>query len=89
MDNKSAPATIHLKDYSPPDYRIETVNLQFDLEETQTTVKALLTVICNHDRCEGVHPLVLHGRDLRLISIKPDKPCIRSSTESNVEGDEG
>ena len=67
-----APRTIHLKDYRPPDYRIETVNLQFDLDETRTTVKSLLTVACNHDRCEGIHPLVLNGRDLTLLSLKLD-----------------
>ena len=54
--------TIYLKDYRPPDYLIETVNLEFDLDETRTRVKSLLTVLCNHDRCEGIHPFVLNGR---------------------------
>jgi len=58
------PKTTRLKDYRPPDYRVETVNLQFDLDESRTTVKSLLTVVCNHDRCEGFHPFVLQGRDL-------------------------
>ena len=66
------PKTILLSDYRIPDYRIETVNLQFDLDETRTTVKSLLTVVCNHDRCEGIHPLVLNGRDLKLLSLKLD-----------------
>jgi len=72
MPKHDAPRTIHLKDYRPPDYRIETVNLQFDLDETRTTVKSLLTVVCNHDRCEGIHPLVLNGRDLKLLSLQVD-----------------
>jgi len=66
------PKTTHLKDYRPPDYRIETVNLQFDLDESRTTVKSLLTVVCNHDRCEGIHPLVLFGKDLKLLALKLD-----------------
>jgi aminopeptidase N len=64
--------TIYLRDYRPPDYTIETVNLEFDLDETRTLVKSILTVICNHDRCEGIHPLVLYGRDLKLISARID-----------------
>ncbi len=63
---------IYLKDYRPPDYRIETVNLEFDLDETRTRVKSLMTVACNHDRCEGIHPLVLNGRDLALKAIRLD-----------------
>ena len=70
--NNAAPKTTYLKDYRPPDYRIETVNLQFDLGETRTTVKSLLTVVCSHDRCEGIHPLVLFGKDLKLLGMKLD-----------------
>ena len=64
--------TIYLKDYRPPDYLIETVNLEFDLDEKRTTVKSLFTVVCNHDKCEGIHPFVLDGRDLVLKSLKLD-----------------
>lgn len=64
--------TIFLKDYRPPDYLIETVNLEFDLDETRTRVKSLLTVICNHDRCEGIHPLILNGGGPALKAIRLD-----------------
>jgi aminopeptidase N len=64
--------TIYLKDYQPPAYRIETVNLQFDLEETKTRVRSTLTVVCNHDRKDGIRPLVLNGEDLLLLSIRLD-----------------
>jgi len=64
--------TIQLKDYRPPDYLIETVNLEFDLDETRTRVKSLLTVLCNHDRCEGIHPLVLNGGGAALKAIRLD-----------------
>ncbi len=69
--------TIHLKDYRKPDYLIETANLEFDLDETQTRVKSLLTVICNHDKHEGIHPLVLNGRDLALKAVKIDGQALR------------
>ena len=72
LEAAGTPKTTHLKDYRPPDYRVETVNLQFDLDESRTTVKSLLTVVCNHDRCEGIHPLVLFGKDLKLLALKLD-----------------
>jgi len=70
--SSSQPRSIELKDYRPPDYRVGTVNLQFDLNASKTTVTSLLTVVCNHERCEGIHPLVLHGRYLTLRSLKLD-----------------
>ena len=63
---------IQLKDYRSPDYLIETVNLEFDLDEQRTVVKSLFTVVCNHDKCEGIHPFVLNGKDLLLKSLKLD-----------------
>ena len=64
--------TIYLKDYAPPDYRIETVMLEFDLDETRTRVKSLLTIVSNHDRSAGIRPLVLNGEDLQLKAIRLD-----------------
>jgi aminopeptidase N len=64
--------TVYLKDYRPPDYRIETVMLEFELDETRTRVKSLITAVCNHDKCEGIRPLVLNGRDLTLKAVKLD-----------------
>ncbi|HEY6010879.1 MAG TPA: aminopeptidase N, partial [Nitrospirota bacterium] len=83
-ETNKTPRTIHLKDYRPPDYRIETVNLEFDLDETRTRVKSLMTVVCNHDKCEGIHPLVLNGRDVQLRAIMLDG---RSLTERDYKLD--
>jgi len=85
-DAAGAPKTTHLKDYRPPDYRIETVNLQFDLDETRTTVKSLLTVICCHDRCEGIHPFVLFGKDLKLLGMKLDGQAL-DEQHCKIEGE--
>jgi aminopeptidase N len=62
--------TIHQKDYTPPDYLIETVELSFDLEPEKTRVVSKLTVRANHDRTQGSRPLVLDGEELKLVSIK-------------------
>ncbi len=64
--------TVYLKNYRPPDYRIETVMLEFELDETRTRVKSLMTAACSHDKCEGIRPLVLNGRDLTLKAVKLD-----------------
>ena len=80
------PKTTRLKDYRPPDYRVETVNLQFDLDESRTTVKSLLTVACNHDRCEGIYPFVLQGRDLKLLNLKLDGQPL-SEHDYKIEGE--
>ena len=63
---------IYLKDYSAPDYRIETVELHFDLGEESTRVLSLLKIVGNFDRERGVRPLVLDGRELRLTSVALD-----------------
>ncbi|NTW66695.1 MAG: aminopeptidase N, partial [Nitrospirae bacterium] len=80
------PQTTYLKDYRPPDYRVKTVNLQFDLDESRTMVKSLLTVVCNHDRCEGIHPFVLQGRDLKLHTVKLDGQQL-SEHDYKIEGE--
>ncbi|MBS1128291.1 MAG: aminopeptidase, partial [Nitrospirae bacterium] len=84
--SEKKPQAIYLKDYRPPDYRVETVNLQFDLDESRTKVKSLLTVVCNHDRCEGIHPFVLQGRDLKLLDVKLDGQPL-SEHDYRIEGE--
>jgi len=64
--------TIHQKDYTPPAYLIETVELVFDLDQEQTEVVATLALRSNHDRQGGVQPLTLNGEELELISLKLD-----------------
>jgi aminopeptidase N len=64
--------TIHQKDYTPPDYLIETVELTFDLKPELTRVVSRLSVRVNHDRSLGARPLVLDGEELTLVSIKLD-----------------
>ncbi len=63
---------VYLKDYRPPDYRIDTVMLQIELDETRTIVKSVLSVACSHEQCQEIPPLVLNGRNLVLRSIVLD-----------------
>jgi len=69
---KAEPQVIRLADYTPPPYRIESVDLVFDLEPTATRVRATLKVNSAHDRSKGVQPLELDGENMKLLSIALD-----------------
>jgi len=63
------PQPIRLEDYTPPDFLIDEVALDFSLEPSATRVKARLTIRRNgeHDR-----PLRLNGERLKPISVAVD-----------------
>ncbi len=64
-----ATKAIFRKDYRPPDYDIENVDLRFELGEEVTMVHSRLAVSA---RGEQSPPLVLDGTDLKLESIAVD-----------------
>lgn len=66
--NQAQPQTIHRKDYRRPDYRIETVDLEFDLQPEATLVKATLALKAETSGA----PLRLDGEELELLSIAID-----------------
>ena len=59
------PKAIHLKDYSPPAFRIDSVDLDVDLHDDHALVRAKLQVRRN----SGAGPLILNGAELRLLSV--------------------
>ncbi|RUT30971.1 aminopeptidase N [Arsenicitalea aurantiaca] len=63
--------TIYLKDYAPSPYLIERVELDVRFEESETRVRALLTILPNRDTEPGT-PLVLDGDELTLDTIAID-----------------
>ncbi|MCI0505094.1 MAG: aminopeptidase N [Gammaproteobacteria bacterium] len=80
-----APRPIYLSEYKPADYVIDTVDLYFDLHETATRVKARLGVR-KRAGVLGPQPLVLHGEDLKLLSIAIDGvPLDKSGYQINGE----
>jgi len=70
--SKAAEATqaVYLRDYRPPAYHIDSVELNFDLGEEVTQVRACLHVV-GSATSRGC-PLVLDGRELKLQSIALD-----------------
>ena len=61
-----------LKDYAPPDYLIETVELDFALDPKATRVKSKLLLRPNPKAAPGDRPLVLDGEGLVLQSLALD-----------------
>ncbi len=64
--------TIYLKDYQPPKYLVETVDLHVDLSPSQTKVRATLQFAANPECTEERAELSLHGRQLELLSLTLD-----------------
>jgi aminopeptidase N len=61
---------IRLKDYSPPDWLVDTVHLDVSLHPTQTKVRATLALKPNS--ASAAAPLVLDGDGLTLVALKID-----------------
>ena len=67
-----APKTIHLKDYTPPAFLISTVELDVDIRDEDTLVKATLAVSRNPLAAGLEAPLELDGDELELLSVTLD-----------------
>ena len=61
------PPTVYLKDYTPPAFWIDTVDLDFDIAAGSTTVTATLALRRN-PACPS-QPLVLDGEELDTLSV--------------------
>jgi aminopeptidase N len=70
------PRAIHLKDYTPPPYRILEVALDFTLDGKATRVKATMQL---ERRTASAEPLVLDGSRLKLISVVLDGKTLDAS----------
>ncbi len=65
------PKTIYLKDYLPPEYLVDRVDLHFDLGEKETRVVSKLTMRRNPAGQRGA-ALRLDGEQLELLSLRLD-----------------
>ena len=73
----ATPKTIYLRDYQVPDFLISDVELWFDLQEQDTTVRSRLQVKRNEESANSKAPLVLDGDELELVSIKVDGQLLK------------
>jgi len=60
------PREKYLSDYRPSDYTVATIDLEFDLYDTQTSIKAVSHI---QRVANKAVPLFLFGEDLTLVSI--------------------
>ena len=82
----AAPQTIHLADYTPYGFIIDSVALQFDLDPHITRVKSAIAFRPNPDATDRT--FLLHGENLKLISAKIDgKPVTPKFTEAGLTCD--
>src|SRR3954464_4015048 len=64
--------TIYLKDYTPPAFKVDTVELDVDIREDHAIVCAKLAL-----RRNAPGPLVLDGDEVQLVSLKLDGRDVR------------
>ncbi|HIE56008.1 MAG TPA: aminopeptidase N, partial [Chromatiaceae bacterium] len=72
MFKEFAPRTVYLKEYQPPPWRIETVDLVFDLREQGTRVISRLTLERNADYPGRPRELRLDGEELKPVWLRLD-----------------
>ncbi|MDE1148432.1 MAG: aminopeptidase N [Azospirillaceae bacterium] len=65
------PNAIHLADYTPPAWLIDTVDLHVDLREEAATIRATLAVRRN-PAAQGTAALALDGQELELLAVRVD-----------------
>src|SRR5437868_8636970 len=66
------PSTVYLKDYTPPAFRVETLDLDVEIRESDAIVKAKLAIKRN-----AAGPLVLDGDELELQSLFLDGKVVK------------
>src|SRR5687768_771956 len=69
---EAQPRAIHLKDYAPPPFRVETIELDVDIRDDHAVVTAKLEI-----RRNSAGPLILDGDELELVSVTLDGKPVR------------
>jgi len=62
------PQTIYRKDYTPPSYLVDTVELGFDLDPARTVVANRLTL--RRNPLGVARAIELHGEDIELVALR-------------------
>ena len=69
---QTAPEVKYRKDYTVPAFLVDTLDLDFQLNEDVTTVRATMVISRNLDFPDHGAPLVMDGEDLELVEVKVD-----------------
>ena len=76
------PQTIYLKDYTPPAFLVDSVDLDFVIEGGGTTVTTTLAM--RRNPAVAAQPLVLDGEELETLSVAVDGEKVPFSATPNT-----
>ena len=76
------PQTIYLKDYTPPAFLVDTVDLDFVIEAGGTTVTATLAL--RRNSAIAAQPLVLDGEKLETLNVAVNGEKVPFSVTPNT-----
>ena len=65
----TTPDKIYLKDYTPPPFLIDQVDLTFDIKDDQTLVSSKLKIRKNMDVADDSTPLVFDKGNFKIVSV--------------------
>ncbi|MFC4930287.1 aminopeptidase N [Massilia sp. GCM10023247] len=77
------PQTIYRKDYTPPSYLVDTVELGFDLDPARTIVANRMTMRRNPDSAQ--REIELYGENLELVALRLNGKPLREK-DYRIEG---
>ncbi len=70
-------AAIHRQDYAPPAYLVDTIDMGFDLDPSETRVAA--RSVLRHNPASSSTDLVLHGEEVELIALRMNGKTLKSN----------
>src|SRR5580700_8003495 len=83
----AVPRPVRLDEYRPPDFLIDTVDLVFELGDSDTRVKSRLRILRNPESPDRSAALQLDGEELALVSLALDgEPLGPNRYELRAEG---
>lgn len=65
-------STVYRKEYTAPDYCVDSIDLRFELGDEVTIVTSRMALRAAYDMSSGKRPLVLNGKRLVLREVKLD-----------------
>jgi aminopeptidase N len=86
--SKASPKTVYLKDYTPPPFLIDTINLHVSLSEDETIVRSCLAMRRNPYVANPPRALVLDGKPWQLnallLNMRPLSAASFTATEDSL-----
>ena len=69
---ETAHHTVYRNEYTTPDYRIDSIDLRFELGDEVTIVTSRMVIRAADETTSGTRPLILNGKHLVLRELKLD-----------------